>query len=197
MTVTSLMRVAGAATLAASLTIAQVRAQSPGERANGYFGLIDEVEANILTHPEFLDALQEQNANNSVEDAKRLHTAWREMDQRVTWPIMSNPLSLDLRGMLVYYDGMISSITVLDDVGGVVAAWPKPLRYWQGDQPVFQRTYGDRGAGEFVDRVSREWVTGSLEQHIAKTLRLRGKRIGAISIGIDIEKFSTRPRRDR
>jgi len=182
--------------LAVALLTAPALAQSPGERANGYFGLVDEVEATIVNNPDILQALQDQNDGNSVDEAQRLHKAWREMDQSVTWPIMSNPLSIDLRHMLVYYDGMISSITVLDDVGGVVAAWPKPLRYWQGDQPVFEETYQDTRTGEFVDRVSREWVTGSLEQHVAKTLKLRGRAIGVVSIGIDIEKFSTRPRRE-
>jgi hypothetical protein len=71
----------------------------------GYFGLIDEVADKIVENPQFLDALQERNADNSIEEAKRLHVRWREMDQSVTWPIMSNPLSLSLRGMLVYYEG--------------------------------------------------------------------------------------------
>jgi hypothetical protein len=87
--------------------------------------------------------------------------------------------------MLVYYEGMIGSITVLDDLGSVVAAWPKPLRYWQGDRPVFKETYLQGRGGEFVADVSQEWVTGSWSS-ILQDPHLRGQRIGTVAIAIDL-----------
>jgi hypothetical protein len=79
---------------------------------------------------------------------------------------------------------------VMDDQGANVCATVKTSDYWQGDEAKWERAYAAGKGAVFIDRPRfDESATVRLAQ-ISVPVVEKGKVIGALTVGIVVEKLS-------
>jgi hypothetical protein len=135
------------------------------ELIEGYFAELKELAAEIVEQDALLELVMDANdANNALDndDIAELDQKWIDGDEALHDAVLSNALTDFLKARIEAAGGRIGEIIVMDDKGLNVAAWPATSDYLQGDEDKFQKTY-DSGTGA-----------------------VRGQRIGAITIGLDI-----------
>jgi hypothetical protein len=82
-----------------------------------------------------------------------------------------------------------AEIFVMDNQGANVAMSDKTSDYWQGDEAKFIKSYnGGRGA-VFVDDVKFDNSTQAYLVQISVPVKDGDKIIGAITFGINVDKF--------
>jgi hypothetical protein len=102
--------------------------------------------------------------------------------------IMESECGQFLVDYLNEYD-FIAEIFVMDNQGANVAMTDKTSDYWQGDEAKFTESF-DAGSGAlFIDEVEFDDSVQSYCVQISFPVRDGGKVIGAITIGVDIDRF--------
>lgn len=82
-----------------------------------------------------------------------------------------------------------SETFVMDDQGALVCENMQTSDYWQGDEAKWQRSFNGGKGAVFIDRPK---LDESSKEHLAQIslpIMKDGKAIGAITIGIDIDKI--------
>jgi ABC-type phosphate transport system ATPase subunit len=82
-----------------------------------------------------------------------------------------------------------SETFVMDNQGALVCENMQTTDYWQGDEAKWQRSFDGGKGAVFIDRPK---LDESAKEHLAQIslpIMKDGKAIGAITIGIDIEKI--------
>jgi hypothetical protein len=86
------------------------------------------------------------------------------------------------------YD-FIAEIFVMDNQGANVAMTDKTSDYWQGDEAKFTKSF-DAGSGAlFIDEVEFDDSVQSYCVQISFPVKDDGEVIGAITVGVDIDRF--------
>lgn len=78
---------------------------------------------------------------------------------------------------------------LMDNQGALVCANQKTSDYWQGDEAKWQRSFNNGQGGVFIDRPR---LDESAKEHLAQIslpVLSNGKVIGAITVGIDVDKI--------
>lgn len=83
----------------------------------------------------------------------------------------------------------LSEIFVMDNQGANVAMTDKTSDYWQGDEAKFQKSYQNGQGAVFVDDVEFDDSSQAYLVQVSVPVMDGGKCIGAITFGIDVDKF--------
>jgi hypothetical protein len=107
--------------------------------ANGRLALV----GRISTNPDLVKAITAKNkASESTGDVKKRDEEWqRSPDFPLRRSSASNDCAQRLR-TLVQDDPQISEAYLMDNRGTIVCSATDLPDYWQGDEPNFQRTFG-------------------------------------------------------
>lgn len=155
----------------------------------GYLSDLEKLQDAIIEQDDLLTLITASNTGNDDLDEDTilaLDRRWIDGDEDFRDTVMSNALTLYLKERVDESGGRIGEIIIMDDKGLTVAAWPATSDYLQGDEDKYLETYS-RGSDEIhIARVDFDESTGLFQQQISETLRLRGRRIGAITVGLNI-----------
>ena len=159
--------------------------------------VIEYVEANVspwLTEPAILNAIIAQNAAHATlnqAEIQDLDMRWRFELLSGTRPfidaILSNPLSLYLKGQQRAAEGMITEIFVMDNRGLNVGQSDITSDYWQGDEAKWQNSFA---RGELhIGEAARDDSTQLMQSQASLPIRdpKTGKVIGAITVGVNLD----------
>lgn len=83
----------------------------------------------------------------------------------------------------------VSELFVMDQQGANVAMSEKTSDYWQGDEPKFSECFKGGAGALFVTDVKFDESTQSYSVQDSIPVREGGKTIGAVCVGVDIEKL--------
>ena len=155
------------------------------------------VEANVgpwLTEPAILNAIIAQNAAHATLNQAQiqdLDARWRAELASEKRPlidaILSNPLSLYLKGRQRAAEGMITEIFIMDNRGLNVGQSDITTDYWQGDETKWLKSFG---AGLLhVEEAQRDDSTQLMQSQASLPIRdpATGKVIGAITVGVNLD----------
>ncbi|MBN1847248.1 MAG: cache domain-containing protein [Deltaproteobacteria bacterium] len=84
--------------------------------------------------------------------------------------------------------GYYAEIFVMDNQGANVAMTDKTSDYWQGDEAKFKKTYNGGLGAVFIDDVEFDDSAQAYLVQVSVPVRDGEKTIGAITIGIDVDK---------
>lgn len=82
-----------------------------------------------------------------------------------------------------------AEIFVMDNQGANVAMTDKTSDYWQGDEAKFKKSYNGGKGAVFVDEVEFDDSTQAYLCQVSVPVKDSDRVIGAITIGIDIDKI--------
>ena len=185
--------VLAAAFLAAFLPAGPVHAQQDIRTT----AVIEYVEAHVspwLTEPAILNAVIAQNAAHATlnqAEIQDLDMRWRLELASGKRPfidaILSNPLSLYLKGQQRAAEGMITEIFVMDNRGLNVGQSDITTDYWQGDEAKWLKSFG---AGLIhVEEAERDESTQLMQSQASLPIKdpATGAVIGAITVGVNLD----------
>ncbi|WP_414896499.1 hypothetical protein [Rhodovulum sp. YEN HP10] len=148
--------------------------------------------------PQIIDAIVAQNARTvdlTQEDIERLDKQWVAEIGAVSEPLIEsvtgNTVSDFLRQKLMFLEGAVTEIIVMDARGLNVATSSIPSDYWQGDEAKYQKTFGVGPEGMDFGEVEFDESSMKYQAQISFTLvdPDSGKPIGAMTVAVDAEEF--------
>ena len=151
-----------------------------------------------LSDPVVIDAIKAQNAETgglSEADIDALDKQWRAEAETGSGPlidkVLSNALSAFLKEKKDAADGLYSEVFVMDAKGLNVGQSDVTSDYMQGDESKWQKTYPVGPDAVFIDDVEFDDSSGQFQSQVNATITdpATGQPIGAITIGINVEKL--------
>lgn len=142
------------------------------------------------TNPVLVSAIKEQNARNiSLADIKKLDESWRSTSGLGAFmiPYLDNPAAEEL-ARLEEDAGYVQESFAMDNQGGLVAATTKTSDYWQGDEAKFIESFKDGKGAVHVGEIEFDNSAQAYLVQVSIPVMDGGKAIGAITIGIDVDK---------
>lgn len=160
----------------------------------------DYIDANVkswVSDPAIIAAIKAQNVANaalSQADIDALDQKWRAEVESDAHPmidgVLANVVSVLLSGKQESSGGAISEVFVMDAKGLNVGQSSVTSDYWQGDEDKFQKSFGAGADAVFVDEAEKDESTQALQSQASMTIvDEAGKPIGAITIGINLDKL--------
>lgn len=151
-----------------------------------------------LSDPAVVEAVKAQNAKTaslSDADIDKLDKQWRAEAKAGGGPLVNevigNALSTFLKGKKEASAGLYSEIFVMDAKGLNVGTSDVTSDYMQGDEGKWQKTYSVGPDAVFIDDVEFDESSKAFQSQVSSTVvdPATGKPIGAITIGINVEKL--------
>ena len=155
------------------------------------------IDGNVrpwLGDPAILNAVIAQNAAHAglgQAEIDALDARWRGELSRADRPmieaVLSNPLSLYLKGRQRAAEGVITEIFVMDNRGLNVGQSDITSDYWQGDEAKWQESFGGRAL--HVEDAERDESTLLMQSQASLPIRdpATGAVIGAITVGVNLD----------
>lgn len=174
---------------------------SPAQAEEAHVGPVKDYLASSVkawvNDPAIIDAVKAQNAehaNLKQADIDALDQKWRAEveadDHSMIDGVLNKPISAFLKSKQEASDGTITEIFVMDDKGMNVGQSSTTSDYWQGDEAKFQKSFGAGAGAIFVDDAEKDESTQMLQSQASMTISDEsGKPIGAITIGINLDKL--------
>ncbi len=160
--------------------------------------LLNEQIKPWLSDPAIVDAVKAQNlktASLTDADIDKLDKQWRAEAKAGGGPLVQEvaaaPLSDFLKGKEAAAGGLISELFVMDANGLNVGMSDVTSDYMQGDEAKWQKTYQVGPDAVFIDDVEFDESSKAFQSQVSATVvdPATGKAIGAITIGINVEKL--------
>lgn len=109
--------------------------------------------------------------------------------------LRDHPLGAALAELRADSDGAAAELLLFDRTGVAVAADPLPSDLWQGDEAKFQMTVPKGPDIAFVDTIAFDRSTGQFTVQVSISLGEGdgGVALGALTIGLNIERVLNRP----
>lgn len=151
-----------------------------------------------LGDPAVVDAIKAQNARTAAlaaADIDRLDKQWRAEAKAGRGPLVDevrgNALSTFLKARKEGSGGLYSEVFVMDAKGLNVGMSDTTSDYMQGDEGKWQKTYPVGPGAVFIDEVEFDDSSKAFQSQVSTTVvdPASGKAIGAITIGINVEKL--------
>ena len=161
------------------------------------------LEANVtpwLKDKTVIEAIKAQNAKHvslTDDEIKKLDKQWRAEVDAEKKPLIDVVLKSELSAFLVKKKeaskGLITEIFVMDNKGLNVGQSDITSDYWQGDEAKWQKTFLVGPDTVFVDKIEKDESTQELQAQVSVSIKdpETGKVIGAITLGISIDRLST------
>jgi len=185
-----------------TLAVAMSGLMAGSAHANDFAPQITELLNNQikpwLSDPVVIDAIKAQNAETSglsEGDIDALDKQWRAEADAGSGPLidktLANALSAFLKAKKDEAGGLYSEIFVMDGKGLNVGQSDVTSDYMQGDEAKWQKTYGAGPDAVFIDEVEFDDSSEQFQSQANTTIvdPATGQAIGAITIGINVEKL--------
>ncbi|HSI39778.1 MAG TPA: hypothetical protein VLA00_04430 [Xanthobacteraceae bacterium] len=117
----------------------------------------------------------------------QLDADWKAKKPELLDSTMKNPLAAFLAKKKEASGGVITEAFVMDDRGLNVGQTDGTSDMWQADEAKWQKTYAVGPDTIFVDKVEEDG--GKKIAQVSVTISEKGKAIGAITLGIDVDKL--------
>ncbi len=150
----------------------------------------------LLTDPQILHALTEQNAATSGYDAAQidaLDARWRAeigaAETPTISPVLENPVSQMLMSHAQASGGLVTEVFVMDGQGLNVAMSHVTSDYWQGDEAKFLETFPQGAGALHVGAVEFDESSQHYLVQVSVTVPdpESGAPLGALTAGLDAE----------
>lgn len=150
--------------------------------ANGRLGIV----RKVISDPDLVRAIATRNkVAESPADVKRKDDDWqRNPELPLRREIVANECAARLK-TIVQEDPAISEAYLMDNRGAVVCSIADVPDYWQGDEPSFQRTFG-QGQFLFVGDPAPESGTGAWTVPISMVVLDGPTKIGAATLTLRV-----------
>ncbi|MDP2714520.1 hypothetical protein [Rheinheimera sp.] len=142
-------------------------------------------------------AVQQQNQQQlSLSEIMQRDAAWQQKVQlrtagAVAAAQLSSPTAELLRSWQANTPGLITEVILMDNQGANVAISDMTTDYWQGDETPFLSVF-EQQHDYFIDVVEYDQSTQRFQVKLSvPLLNADGRHIGALSIGIDVERALT------
>ena len=152
-----------------------------------------------LSDPVVVEAVKAQNAETaglSEGDIDALDKQWRAEAKTGSGPlidkVLGNKLSAFLKEKKASSDGLFAEVFIMDAKGLNVGQSDITSDYMQGDEDKWQKTYPVGPDAVFIDDVEFDDSSGQFQSQVNATVvdPANGQAIGAITIGINVEKLN-------
>ena len=188
------------AAVALALGVGSAHAQSPKVECAAPEALCkqltDYVVANIkpwLSEAAIVNSINTQNAASAKMtnvDIDKADVAWtKRSDKNLIDSKMNNELSTFLRTKKDGGNGVIFEIFVFDNKGLNVGETDLTQDYNQGDEAKYWKTFGVGPDAIFVDKVGKDGGRNISQASLAIKDPETGAAIGAVTVGIDVDKL--------
>ncbi|MBN1626534.1 MAG: cache domain-containing protein [Deltaproteobacteria bacterium] len=147
--------------------------------------------SKLGTNPAIVAAVKAQNEKNlSIDEIKETDKKWQAHVGIADYmsAIMESECGKALRDIqksAPYY----SEIFVMDNQGANVAMTDKTSDYWQGDEDKFIKSYNEGNGAVFIDEVKFDASAQAYLVQVSVPVKDGKNVIGAITIGIDVDKI--------
>lgn len=149
-----------------------------------------------LSDPAVVEAVKAQNSKTASYDAAKidaLDKQWRAEAKAKGGPlvneVLANSLSKWLKAKKDGSGGKISEVFVMDAKGLNVGQSDVTSDYMQGDEAKHQKTFGAGPNALFIDEVEFDESSKAFQSQLSATISDGGKPIGAITVGLNVEKL--------
>lgn len=179
--------------------LAAILAAAPASAGRDYKAAIakmvaDSLRADIQT-PLVIAAIEEQNAQHAGIAQSRideLDLQWRAEVKSGGGPLiqetMVNAISEYLKTVQARYNGLITEIFVMDNVGLNVGQSEITSDFWQGDEAKWRLTFPVSADAVFVDEVDLDESTQTMQSQVSFTLaNVAGQPVGAVTVGVNVD----------
>jgi len=137
--------------------------------------------------PMIISSLIEANKNNpGIVKIMQLDANW-QLNRELQTSVMINPITTKITAYIEKKSLNIAEMMVLDINGVVIAVFPKPTDYWQGDEDKFQQPIHLNG--DYVGPT--KWDTSSQTYSFFYSILIKDenqKIIGVLATGLDVTK---------
>ena len=184
--------------LAATVVVFSAGAASANDFADQITDALNNQIRPWLGDPVVVEAVKAQNAETSGlsdADIEALDQQWRAEAETGSGPlidkVLGNKLSAFLKEKKEAADGLYSEVFVMDAKGLNVGQSDVTSDYMQGDEAKWQKTYPVGPDAVFIDDVEFDDSSGQFQSQVNATVvdPATGQPIGAITIGINVEKL--------
>lgn len=134
-------------------------------------------------------AVAQNNQHLSMAEITKRDEAWMAGKAAQLIKEMTTGACADHLRQLTGTSPFYSETFVMDDQGALVCANMQTSDYWQGDEAKWQRSFNGGKGAVFIDRPK---LDDSSKEHLAQIslpIMQNGRAIGAITVGIDIDKI--------
>jgi hypothetical protein len=140
--------------------------------------------------PAIVAAVKAQNAKRvTAAQVKSLDEQWSAGKAETLVKQVTTGACADHLRKLVTGNAGYGETFLMDNQGALVCATAKTTDYWQGDEAKWQRAFSD-GKGEvFIDRPKFDDSSSQRLAQISLPVLDNGAAIGAITIGISVDKL--------
>jgi hypothetical protein len=145
---------------------------------------------NIGSDPVIVAAVKAENAKRkSLSEIKSLDSKWKATAGIADYmnAMMESVCGKHLREIQnseVFY----AELFVMDNLGANVCMSDKTSDYWQGDEAKFKESYKGGAGAVHVSNVKFDDSTQAYLVQVSVPVKDDGKVIGAITIGVDVDK---------
>ena len=172
--------------------LAAVIAAHAGEKApQQVIDLANSTLAALGSDPVIVQAVRDENAKGkTLDQIQEKDAAWKAFAGLADYmkAIMDSECGKHVRKIqesAPYY----AEIFVMDNQGANVAMTDKTSDYWQGDEDKFQKSFANGAGAIFVDEVKFDDSAQTYQVQVSVPVMDGGKAIGAITIGVDVDKI--------
>ncbi len=116
-----------------------------------------------------------------------------EADHPLVKSLREHPLGAVLTELRANSNGAAEELLLFDRTGMAVAADPIPSDLWQGDEAKFQMTVPKGPETAFVGTIAFDRSTGQFIVQVSISLGEAGGALGALTVGLNIERVLNRP----
>jgi hypothetical protein len=147
--------------------------------------------AQLGTDPIIVKAVKDENARGkALADIQAMDKKWMDTAGIADYmrALMESECGRHLQGIqkgTPYY----SEIFVMDNQGANVAMTDKTSDYWQGDEAKFKQSFKGGAGSVYIDEVKFDDSTQAYLVQVSVPVMDGGKAIGAITIGVDVDKL--------
>ena len=175
--------------VAVAIIATSVFAQSAGEVQKHLVAEAEKLRA-VGKDPIVVAAVKAQNAKKlSLTAIKVADQRWVvNKEEALVRKTISGPCADRLRE-IVATSPAYSETFAMDDQGAIVCATAKTSDYWQGDEAKWERAYNAGKGDVFIDRPKMDESAASRIAQISVPVMDGDRAIGAITVGIVVEKL--------
>ncbi len=102
--------------------------------------------------------------------------------------MLQSPVSVALRHWQANYEPLVNEVILMDNQGANVAISQLTSDYWQGDETQFLSVF-EQELDYYIDVVEYDQSTRRFQVKLSVAMLTEaGRHIGALSIGIDVER---------
>ena len=147
--------------------------------------------AKLGTEPVIVAAVKAENAKGkTLDQIKAMDEKWKAAPgiKDYMQALIDSECGRSL-GKVLDSQPYFAEIFVMDNQGANVAMTDKTSDYWQGDEAKFKKSYNGGKGAVFVDEVEFDDSTQAYLCQVSVPVIDGDKVIGAITIGVDVEKI--------